>query len=105
MIYEVANILIKGGMGQKFEQGFSQALPLFERAAGCKSARLERSVEDIDRYQIVIGWQTLDDHVVGFRTSADYALWRELVGDFFAAPPVVDHTEVVVPGFCQKDRV
>lgn len=99
MIYEVANILVRGGMGLQFEQSFSQALPLFERAAGCKSARLERSVEDPDRYLIVIGWQTLDDHVVRFRTSADYALWRELVGDFFAVPPVVDHTEVVVSGF------
>jgi heme-degrading monooxygenase HmoA len=99
MIYEVANILIKSGMGQQFEQSFLQALPLFKRAAGCKSARLERSVEDHDRYLIVIGWQTLDDHVVGFRTSDDYALWRASVGDFFAATPVVDHTEVVVSGF------
>jgi heme-degrading monooxygenase HmoA len=99
MIYEVANILIKGGMSQQFEQKFSEAIPLFKRATGCKSARLERSVENPDRYLIVIGWQTLDDHVVGFRTSVDYALWRELVGDFFAVPPVVDHTEVVVSGF------
>jgi heme-degrading monooxygenase HmoA len=99
MIYEVADIVIKEGMGPKFEWGFAQSLPLFKRAAGCKSARLERSVEDPERYLVVIGWQTLDDHVVGFRTSADYTLWRELVGDFFAAPPVVDHTEVIVSGF------
>ena len=99
MIHEVANILIKSGMGQQFEQSFSQALPLFKRAAGCKSARLERSIEDPDRYLIVIGWQTLDDHVVRFRTSDDYVLWRGLVGHFFASPPVVDHTEVVVSGF------
>lgn len=99
MIYEVANIQVKVGTGPLFEQRFSQALPLFKRARGCNSARLERSVENPDRYLVVIGWQTLDDHVTAFRTSNDYALWRELVGDFFAAPPIVDHTEVVVSGF------
>jgi hypothetical protein len=44
----------------------------------------------------VIGWETLDDHIVGFRNSADYQRWRELVGGLFAAPPSVDHTEIVI---------
>jgi heme-degrading monooxygenase HmoA len=96
MIHEVANILIKLGMGELFEQGFAQAVPLFERAKGCRSIRLERSVEDPLRYLVVIGWDTLDDHLVGFRNSEDYARWRELVGDLFAEPPSVDHTEILI---------
>jgi heme-degrading monooxygenase HmoA len=96
MIHEMANILIKPGMGGQFEQSFAQAVPLFKRAKGCKSVRLERSVEVPLRYLIVIGWETLEDHIVGFRNSVDYAHWRELVGDFFAVPPSVDHTETVV---------
>lgn len=95
MIHEVASILIKPGMGGQFEQGFLEALPLFKRAKGCHGARLERSVENPLRYLLVVRWETLEDHVVGFRNSADYGLWRNLVGDLFAAPPAVDHTEIV----------
>jgi heme-degrading monooxygenase HmoA len=96
MIHEIAHILIKPGMGEQFEQNFCLATPLFERAKGCKSIRLERSVEDPLRYLLVIGWETLDDHIVEFRNSADYQRWRELVGGLFAAPPSVDHTEIVI---------
>lgn len=98
MIHEVANVLIKAGMGDLFEQGFSKAVPLFERAKGCRGVRLERSIEDPLKYLVVIGWETLDDHLVGFRGSQAYARWRELVGGFFAAPPSVDHTEIVIKG-------
>jgi heme-degrading monooxygenase HmoA len=96
MIHEVANIMIKPGMGNLFEQGFAKAVPLFERAKGWRSVRLERSVEDPLRYLVVIGWETLDDHLVGFRGSEDYARWRDLVGGFFASPPSVDHTEILI---------
>ena len=96
MIHEVASILIKPGMGRRFEQGFSEALPLFQRANGCRSVRLERSVEDPLRYLIVIDWETLEDHVVAFRNSEDHGRWRALVGEFFAAPPSVDHTEIMI---------
>jgi hypothetical protein len=40
MIYEVANIQIKSGMGQQFEQSFLQALPLFKRAAVARARAL-----------------------------------------------------------------
>ena len=96
MIHEIANILIRPGMGEQFEQSFSLATPLFERAKGCKRIRLEQSVEDPLRHMLVIGWETLDDHVVEFLSSDDYQRWRELVGGLFAVPPSVDHTEIVI---------
>ena len=99
MIHEIATVLIRSGMEKQFEHSFSEAVPLFKRAKGCKSLRLERSVEDPLRYLIIVGWETLEDHVVGFRNSADHGRWRELVGGYFAAPPSVDHTEGVLEGF------
>jgi len=96
MIHEKASILVKPGMGGQFEQGFLEALPLFKRAKGCHGARLERSVEDPLRYLVIVGWETLEDHVVVFRASEDYGRWRDLVGAFFAAPPSVDHTKIVI---------
>jgi heme-degrading monooxygenase HmoA len=96
MIQEMATILIKPGKGEEFEHNFALAVPLFQRAKGYQSIRLERSVEVPLRYVIVIGWETLEDHVIGFRNSDDHRQWRELVGDLFAAPPSVDHTATVV---------
>ncbi len=61
--------------------------------------RLERSIETPLRYLIVIGWATLENHTVGFRTSADYQIWRNLVGEYFDGAPVVHHTQVAVTGF------
>jgi len=96
MIHEIARIFIKPDMGEEFERNFSMAAPLFARAKGCRSVRLERSVEDPLRYLLVIGWEKLEDHTVDFRNSDDYQRWRELVGGLFAAPPSVDHTEIVI---------
>jgi hypothetical protein len=39
----------------------------------------------------VVWWQSLEDHTVAFKQSANFTQWRETVGHFFAAPPVVHH--------------
>ena len=48
-----------------------------------------------ERYVLQIFWQTLEDHTVGFRQSSAFTEWRALVGPFFAAPPQVEHFELV----------
>ncbi len=99
MIYEVATIKIKESLTKSFEAGVKAGIPLFNRAAGCHSFRLERSIEEPLHYRIIIGWSTVDDHVVGFRTSADFGRWRELVADCFDGAPSVEHTRVIIEGF------
>ncbi len=87
MIYEVATILVQSGMEEQFEHGFSEAVPLLKCAKGSVSMRLERSIETPQRYRAIIGWGRIEDHMEGFRTSADYGRWRELVGGFFDGHP------------------
>jgi hypothetical protein len=36
-------------------------------------------------------WDTLEDHMVGFRESPAFAEWRALLGPHFAGPPAVEH--------------
>ena len=103
MVFEVATIEIKAGQEQAFESGVEAALPVFHRAKGCHSMRLERSIENPSRYRLVIEWDSIEDHIVGFRNSADFQTWRSIVGDTFAAPPAVEHTKIVLSGF-GKDR-
>lgn len=99
MFMEVAQIQVKPGSEAQFEAGVQQAVPLFQRAKGCTAMRLERSVEQPTHYTLLVQWNTVEDHMVAFRESADFQEWRKLVGDFFAAPPQVGHTATAVTGF------
>ncbi|QGZ41670.1 heme-degrading monooxygenase HmoA [Pseudoduganella flava] len=99
MIYEIAEITIHPGTNAAFEAAVGEAVPLFRRAKGCLSMRLDRTIERPDTYRLVIGWETLEHHTVDFRGSADFQAWRGLVGGFFAEPPKVEHTENAVSGF------
>jgi quinol monooxygenase YgiN len=99
MITEIAQIDVKPGMEKDFEAGVKSAVPLFMRAKGCKSATLQRSHEMPQRYRLFLQWETLENHTVDFRGSADFQEWRKLVGHCFAAPPNVEHVTEVMRGF------
>ena len=96
MVLEMAHIDVIEGKTTEFEAGVTQALPLFKRAKGCIGVELHRGVERPNHYVLMVQWQTLDDHMVHFRESADFQEWRRLVGPYFANPPSVHHTQVVV---------
>ena len=44
---------------------------------------------------LLVRWETLDDHIVGFRQSEAFTRWRSLIGPYFQSPPVVEHLEPV----------
>ena len=99
MITEIAQIDVKPGMEADFEAGVKTAAPLFRRAKGCAGMALQRSHEKPQRYRLFVQWQTVENHTVDFRGSADFQEWRKLVGHCFAAPPEVEHVHEVVRGF------
>jgi heme-degrading monooxygenase HmoA len=99
MILEIAQIDVKNGMEQAFEAGVAKAAPLFQRAKGCVSMELQRSIEKQNRYRLMVGWETLENHTVDFRESDDFQLWRGLVGAFFEGPPQVEHTQQALKAF------
>ena len=99
MILEIAQIDITPGQEAAFEAGVTKAVPLFQRAKGCKGMTLRRSHEKPSRYRLFVQWETLENHTVDFRESADFQEWRKLVGPYFASPPEVEHVRQVVEGF------
>lgn len=99
VVVEIAEIEVLADRHEDFERGVGEAVALFRAAKGCHHARLERSVDHPDRYYLFVTWETVEDHMVTFRGSSEFARWRELVGHFFAKPPRVDHTSVVLTGF------
>jgi heme-degrading monooxygenase HmoA len=99
MITEIAQIDVKPGTEAEFESGVKNAVAIFKRAKGCRSMELQRSIEKPSRYRLFVGWETLENHTVDFRGSADFQEWRKLVGHCFAAPPDVEHVSQVTRGF------
>lgn len=96
VVYEMAHISVQAGKNAEFEAAVAEALPLFHRARGCSGVELQRSVEEPNQYVLVVQWDTVEDHMVHFRESADFQTWRGLVGPYFEKPPIVGHTQVVV---------
>jgi heme-degrading monooxygenase HmoA len=99
MIMEIAQIDVKPGMEAKFETGVKNAAPLFKRAKGCTGMALQKSHEKPQRYRLFVKWDTLENHTVDFRGSADFQEWRKLVGHCFASPPDVEHVREVIDAF------
>src|SRR5882757_4884584 len=93
MITEIAQIDVKPGTEKDFEAAVAKARPLFLRAKGGKGFELHKSIEKPQRYRLMAQWETLENHTVDFRGSEDFTAWRGLVGQYFAAPPEVEHTE------------
>ena len=91
MIYEIATIEVAPGREDDFVAGVRAARLLFEAAAGFRSLGLQRSLERPSCYRLVVGWETVEHHIVDFRNSPAFQRWRELVGPCFAAPPIVEH--------------
>lgn len=98
-VHEIAEIEILAGREAEFEAGVRAAVPLFQSAHGARTLRLDRSEEETGRYRLIVGWDSVDDHVVGFRESPAFAEWRRLVGSCFASPPRVEHVRNVITGF------
>jgi heme-degrading monooxygenase HmoA len=99
MILEIAQIDVKPGLEEEFEAGVSKAVPIFKRAKGCKGMELRRSIEHPNRYRLFVKWETVENHTVDFRGSADFQEWRKLVGHCFAEAPQVEHAREVTRGF------
>jgi heme-degrading monooxygenase HmoA len=96
VILELADIRIHPGQNAAFEAAIAHGIgTVVNRAQGFKGAKVNRGVESPERYILQIFWSTLEDHTVGFRGGPLFPEWRAIVGPYFAAPPVVEHFELV----------
>jgi heme-degrading monooxygenase HmoA len=96
VILEIADIRIHSGQNAAFEEAIQRGIStVISRAQGFKGAKVNRGVESPERYVLQVFWDTLEDHTVAFRGGPLFPEWRAIVGPFFAAPPVVEHFELV----------
>ena len=95
MILEVAPLKIRAGQASEFEVAFREAQRIISSMPGYISHELQRCVERADEYILLVRWESLEAHEVGFRKSPEYQEWKRLLHHFYEPFPVVSHYEVV----------
>jgi heme-degrading monooxygenase HmoA len=91
MILEVAILNVRPGEEAAFEAAFRRAALILAAARGYISHELRRSLEHSTRYILLVQWQTLEDHTIGFRGSPQYQEWKALLHHFYDPFPTVQH--------------
>jgi heme-degrading monooxygenase HmoA len=91
MTLELARIDIKEGTNQEFEAALEIAKGVISLSKGFISIEVKKCIEQGNRYILLIHWETLEDHTVGFRESELFVQWRALIGPFFLEAPLVQH--------------
>lgn len=95
MILEVAPLQVRAGQCAAFEAAFLEAQHIISAIPGYLSHELRRCIERPHEYLLLVRWESLDAHEVGFRQSPQYQEWKRLLHHFYDPFPVVSHYEAV----------
>lgn len=96
MILEVAQLDVIPGRETAFEAAFTEASNIIASMGGYRGHQLHHCLEQASRYLLLVWWEKLEDHTVGFRGSADYQRWRALLHHFYDPFPTVEHYEMAL---------
>ncbi|WP_270168288.1 antibiotic biosynthesis monooxygenase family protein [Paenibacillus sp. SYP-B4298] len=91
MILEVAILHIKPGTSSEFESAFRKASRLISSMRGYVGHELQKCVEEQDKYILLVRWESIKAHTVGFRGSPQYEEWKALLHHFYDPFPIVEH--------------
>ncbi len=95
MILEAAPLSVRPGQTEAFEAAFRQAQSIISSMPGYLGHELQRCIEREHEYLLLVRWQTLQDHEVGFRQSPQYQDWKRLLHHFYEPFPTVSHYSAV----------
>jgi heme-degrading monooxygenase HmoA len=91
VIVEHALLQIRAGEEAAFEAAMVEAKPLIAASAGFRRMEVRRGIESPGTYLLIVHWDTVEDHEIGFRGSDRYQEWRGLLHHFYDPMPVVSH--------------
>ena len=95
MILEAAMLQVRPGQHAAFETAFRDASKIISSMPGYVYHELHRCLEVAGKYLLLVRWQRLEDHTIGFRQSPQYQEWRQLLHHFYDPFPTVEHFEAV----------
>jgi len=91
VILEAVILNLRKGETAAFEEAFGQAQSIIESMPGYISHQLHQCIEVPNQYLLLVNWESLEDHTVSFRQSAEYQQWKRLLHHFYEPFPNVEH--------------
>ena len=91
MITEHAELPVIPGRETEFEAAFDEAKALIAASPGFGGLTLSRGIERPSVYLLLVQWDSVEAHEVGFRGSPAYEEWRALLHYFYDPFPAVEH--------------
>lgn len=92
MITEIATIEIVSDRVLEFEAAIKVAVEtVLSKSPGFQDYELLKGIERPSVYTFIVHWENLEDHTETFRKNDAFIRWREIIGPFFAHPPIVEH--------------
>lgn len=95
MILEAVMLQVKPGSENDYEETFRRASKIISSMPGYVSHDLQRCMEVKGKYLLLVSWETIEDHTVGFRESNEYKEWKKILHPYYDPFPVVEHFEKV----------
>jgi heme-degrading monooxygenase HmoA len=90
-VLEVAVLDVKRGQAADFQDAFGKAQHIIASMPGYGRHELRRCVENEHRFLLLVWWDSVESHEVGFRRSVGYEEWRRLLHHFYDPFPTVEH--------------
>ena len=95
MILEVAILNVKQNLQNEFEKDFVLASQYISSIKGYMGHTLRKCIEHKNQYILLVDWEDIESHEIGFRKSQVYLKWKELLHDYYNPFPTVEHYETI----------
>jgi heme-degrading monooxygenase HmoA len=89
-------LYIKDEQVIQFENDFDKAGIYISSIKGYGGHTLQKCIEQKNKYILLVNWETLDAHTIGFRESSQYREWKKLLRHYYDPFPIVEHYETVI---------
>lgn len=93
MIYEIAQLPVRREKIETFRSAFAKVAPLLIRARGYDGHVLAQGIETPEQFNLIVRWQSLEDHTPGFEASEDHRIFMMGLEEYFSDEPKVYHIE------------
>lgn len=93
MIYEIALLPVHKEHIEAFQRAFAEVAPLLGRAKGYGGHMLAQGIETPQLFNLIVRWESLEDHTPGFETSEDHRMFMTGLEEYFSEKPTVYHIE------------
>ncbi len=96
MILEAAFLYVKKGAEVQFEKDFEIAGQYISLIQGYSGHSLRKCIEQENKYILLVDWENLEDHTIGFKQSEQYLEWKNLLHHYYEPFPIVEHFSTIL---------